>query len=69
MSAGVRIQHLLPKQALTSLAGALASARAGAATTAAIRAFVQRYGVNMAEAAEPDIAAYPTFNDFFIRAL
>lgn len=69
MSAGVRIQHLLPKQALTSLAGALASARACAATTAAIRAFVQRYGVNMAEAAEPDIAAYPTFNDFFTRAL
>ena len=69
MSAGVALQHLLPKQALTSLAGVLAGARAGAATTAAIRAFVQRYGVNMAEAAEPDIAAYPTFNEFFTRAL
>ena len=69
MSAGVWIQHLLPKQALTSLAGVLANARAGAATTAAIRAFVQRYGVNMAEAAESDIAAYPTFNEFFTRAL
>ena len=69
MSAGVWIQHLLPKQALTSLAGVLAGARAGAATTAAIRAFVQRYGVNMAEAAESDIAAYPTFNEFFTRAL
>ena len=69
MSVGVFLQHLLPKQALTSLAGVLASARAGAATTAAIRAFVQRYGVNMAEAAEPDIAAYPTFNEFFTRAL
>jgi phosphatidylserine decarboxylase len=69
VSAGVALQHLLPKQALTSLAGVLAGARGGAATTAAIRAFVQRYGVNMAEAAEPDIAAYATFNEFFTRAL
>jgi len=49
--------------------GWLASARGGAATTATIRAFVRRYGVNMAEAAEPDVAAYPTFNEFFTRAL
>ena len=69
MSAGVALQHLLPKQALTSLAGMLAGVRGGPATTAAIRAFVQRYGVNMAEAAEPDIAAYATFNEFFTRAL
>jgi phosphatidylserine decarboxylase len=63
------LQHLLPKQALTSLAGVLAGARGGAATKAAIRAFVGRYGVNMAEAAQPDPAAYPTFNEFFTRAL
>lgn len=69
MSVGVLLQHLLPKQALTSLAGVLAGARGGAATTAAIRAFVSRYGVNMAEAAQPDPAAYPTFNEFFTRAL
>ena len=69
MSAGVALQHLLPKQALTSLAGMLAGARGGPATTTAIRTFVQRYGVNMAEAAQPDPAAYPTFNAFFTRAL
>jgi len=69
VSVGVLLQHLLPKQALTSLAGVLARARGGAATTAAIRAFVGRYGVNMAEAAQPDPAAYPTFNEFFTRAL
>ena len=69
MSPGVALQHLLPKQTLTSLMGWLAGARGGAATTAAIRAFVQRYGVNMAEAAQPDVAAYPTFNEFFTRAL
>jgi len=69
LSPGIALQHLLPKQALTSLMGWLAGARGGAATTAAIRAFVQRYGVNMAEAAQPDVAAYPTFNEFFTRAL
>jgi phosphatidylserine decarboxylase len=69
LSPGIALQHLLPKQALTSLMGWLAGARGGAATTAAIRAFVQRYGVNMAEAAQPDVAAFPTFNEFFTRAL
>lgn len=62
-------QYLLPKQALTSFAGRMASARAGQLTTAVIRRFVARYGVDMSEAANPDIASYATFNDFFTRAL
>ena len=62
-------QYLLPKQLLTQAAGRLAGLRGGGWTTAAVRAFVRRYGVDMAEAAEPDPAAYPTFNDFFTRAL
>lgn len=62
-------QYLIPKQALTMLAGKLAGAQAGGLTTGVIRWFVGRYGVNMAEAAEPDIAAYASFNDFFTRAL
>ncbi len=62
-------QYLLPKQALTALAGKFASAQAGALTTAAIRWFVRRYGVNMAEAANPDIAGYASFNEFFTRPL
>jgi len=62
-------QYLIPKQALTVLAGKLAGARAGSLTTSVIRWFVQRYGVNMAEAANPDVAAYPTFNEFFTRPL
>ncbi len=66
---GVALQHWLPKQALTRLAGAIAGARGGAATTALIRWFIARYGVNMAEARQPDPAAYPTFNAFFTRAL
>jgi phosphatidylserine decarboxylase len=65
----VAAQYLLPKQGLTFLAGAAARAHGGAVTTAAIRRFIGRYGVNMAEAAQPDPAAYATFNDFFTRAL
>jgi phosphatidylserine decarboxylase len=65
----VAVQHLLPKQALTRVAGAVAGLQGGAATTTLIRWFVRRYGVNMAEAAQPDPAAYATFNDFFTRAL
>lgn len=62
-------QYILPKQALTVLAGRVASARAGALTTRLIRWFVRRYGVNMNEALNPDIAGYPSFNEFFTRAL
>ena len=62
-------QYLLPKQALTALAGKAAGARAGRLTTSVIDWFVQRYQVNMAEAANPDTASYATFNEFFTREL
>lgn len=62
-------QYLLPKQALTQLAGAFASARLGGLTTWAIKRFIARYGVDMSEAANPDPAAYPSFNEFFTRPL
>ena len=62
-------QYLLPKGAITRLAGRVARAERGAATTRLIRWFVARYGVDMSEAAEPDIAAYQSFNAFFTRAL
>jgi phosphatidylserine decarboxylase len=65
----VASQYLLPKQALTLAAGALARTQGGGATTAVIRWFIRRYGVNMAEAAQPDPAAYKSFNDFFTREL
>jgi len=62
-------QYLIPKQALTALAGSFARAEAGAATRAFIRWFANRYQVNMAEADNPDLASYPTFNAFFTRPL
>ena len=62
-------QYLMPKQALTTLAGKFASAQLGSLTTSVIRRFVARYNVNMAEAANPDITSYASFNDFFTRGL
>ena len=65
----VLLQYLLPKQALTAFGGLIASAKAGAATTRLINWFVGKYGVNMAEAANPNTASYASFNEFFTRAL
>ena len=65
----VLLQYLLPKQALTVLAGRFAGWQGGAVTTAAIRRFVRRYGVNMDEAANPDVSSYSSFNEFFTRPL
>lgn len=63
------LQHLLPKQALTAFAGVVAGWHGGHSTTALIRWFVRRYGVDMSEAENPDPAAYASFNAFFTRAL
>jgi len=65
----ILLQYLLPKQVLTVIAGRVAAARGSAMTLPLIRWFIGRYGVNMAEAENPDIASYASFNDFFARAL
>ena len=62
-------QYLLPQRALTAFGGFVASTAGGPLTTWIIRNFVRRYGVDMSEAADPDITHYRTFNDFFTRAL
>jgi phosphatidylserine decarboxylase len=63
------IQYAIPKHAITKLAGKLAHANGGRITTSVIRWFVKRYNVNMSEAANPDIASYKSFNQFFTRPL
>lgn len=65
----VFLQYILPKQAITALAGKLAHYQGGNLTTTVITWFVKRYKVNMAEAAVPNISTYQTFNDFFTRPL
>lgn len=65
----VLAQYLLPKQALTSFAGWVAGKERGAVTTWIIDRFVRKYGVNMAEALNPDTTSYGSFNEFFTRPL
>jgi len=65
----VLLQYLLPKQGLTTLAGRVAGAKGGRATTRLIRWFVGKYRVDMDEAENADIASYASFNDFFTRPL
>jgi len=62
-------QYALPKQFLTRMFGRFADSRCGWLTSAAIHRFAARYAVNMAEAENPDLDSYNTFNDFFTRAL
>ena len=62
-------QYLMPKLAMTRLAGRVASAEWGAVTTWVIQRFVKRYNVNMSEAARADPAHYKSFNEFFTRPL
>lgn len=69
MNMAVLLQYILPKQAITAVAGKLAHYQGGNLTTSVITWFVKRYQVNMAEAANPDITFYTTFNQFFTRSL
>ena len=62
-------QYFLPKQALTAFAGWVATRRWGQATTRLIAGCVGKSQVDMAQAAQADIASYACFNDFFTRAL
>ena len=62
-------QYLLPKRLLTVFAGQVAGMQGGALTQWIIRRFIDKYKVNMAEAANPDPASYKSFNEFFTRPL
>lgn len=65
----VALQYCYPKHALSRLIGWLAAAEAGPLTRWVIRRFVAHYKVDMNEAAQPELGAYPSFNAFFTRAL
>ncbi len=69
MSFAGALQYVFPKRALTVFGGWVANGRWGGITQWIIRRFIRKYGVNMAEAANPDPQAYASFNEFFTRAL
>ncbi|RDE19641.1 phosphatidylserine decarboxylase [Motiliproteus coralliicola] len=63
------LQYLIPQHLLSRLVGRLADSRIGWIKNSFIRLFHRIYGLNMAEALEPEPTAYPSFNAFFTRAL
>ncbi|MBR9909819.1 MAG: phosphatidylserine decarboxylase [Gammaproteobacteria bacterium] len=65
----IGFQYLVPQRFLSRAAGWLANTRIKWIKNSFTRWFVDRYGINMAEAINSDPCAYPTFNDFFTRAL
>ncbi len=65
----VRLQQALPQHRISRLVGALAASTVPWLRTLLVRTFARAYGVDMAEAARPDLGSYRSFNDFFTRAL
>lgn len=65
----VLLQYPLPHHFLSRLVMLLTRLRLGVVTRWMIAFFVRRFGVNLAEAAETSLDAYPSFNSFFTRAL
>ncbi|GAA4864100.1 archaetidylserine decarboxylase [Luteimonas vadosa] len=69
MSPLTALTYVLPHRLLSSLARQLAYSRHRGTKQWLIDAVVRKFGVDLTEAAEPDPAAYPSFNAFFTRAL
>jgi len=65
----ITLQYLMPKHAISRLAGKFAAAKAGWLTTKVIRWFIKSYDINMAEARFKNAEDFTTFNDFFTREL
>jgi phosphatidylserine decarboxylase len=65
----IGLQYLLPQRLLSLIVGWVAGSRIGVVRSGLIRAFLGRYAVDLAEAADPDPARYASFNDFFTRRL
>lgn len=63
------VQHILPQHGLSRLMGKLTECQIPWLKNWLIDKFIRTYGVEMAEAVEPNPHAYPNFNSFFTRAL
>lgn len=69
MSLATALTYVLPHRLLSSMARRLAYSDSPMVKQWLIDTVTRKFGVNLAEAAEPDPNAYPTFNAFFTRAL
>ncbi|MGO9515105.1 MAG: archaetidylserine decarboxylase [Steroidobacteraceae bacterium] len=63
------LQYVLPQHRVSRLVFAAARVRTPWFKNLLTRAFLRRFTVDMAEAVETDPYRYPSFNDFFTRAL
>ncbi len=62
-------QYVLPKHAVSLLAGKLAEVRTPWIKNQFIQRFAKAYKIDMSIAVEPELTAYACFNDFFTRAI
>ncbi|RNF85173.1 archaetidylserine decarboxylase [Montanilutibacter psychrotolerans] len=69
MSLITTLTYLLPHRAMSAAARALAYSTRPRIKQWLIDTVTRKFGVNLAEAAEPDPRAYASFNAFFTRAL
>ena len=65
----VALQHLLPQHGISRLVLAATRSRAPAFKNALIRLFMKGFRPDMSDAIETNPTAYPSFNEFFTRAL
>lgn len=63
------LQHLIPQEKLSELAGRLASARHPWAKRVIILSFAKAYGIKLDDYQRKSLAEYDSFNDFFTREL
>lgn len=69
MSPAIFLQYVLPHRLLSSIARWMAYGRFGPWKNWLIRLAVSKFNINVAEAADPQLENYPSFNAFFTRAL
>lgn len=62
-------QYPIPQHLISRLMGLVANSENPAIRDPFLTWFANRYGVNMAEAQNPDLRSYRNFNDFFTRPL
>lgn len=65
----VGMQHVLPQHLLTSIVHSVTRSRSRAIKNWLIGSFMRGFHPDMSDAVEPNPLAYPTFNEFFTRAL
>ncbi|MBV1790494.1 phosphatidylserine decarboxylase [Marinobacterium sp. D7] len=65
----ILLQHLLPQHLLSRLVGRIADCRTPWVKNLFIDLFHKHYRIDMSLAAEENPRAYPSFNEFFTRAL